>query len=74
MDTNEYKDKIKVLRECYKEASRLTEYHFYIPILQSFSVAQNGGNNPSWEIDYFYKGKEEHIKKEDVLAKISELG
>lgn len=49
-DEVEYQQKVRALKECYKHASRLTDHHFYLPIL-------DGGN---WTI-FAYDGGIESI-------------
>lgn len=34
LDTEEYKDKIEELKKCYSQASLLTGYNFYLPVLK----------------------------------------
>lgn len=34
IDSNEYKNKMEELKRCYKQASRLTDYNFYLPVLK----------------------------------------
>ena len=34
LDTEEYKDKIEELKKCYCQASLLTGYNFYLPVLK----------------------------------------
>ena len=33
-DSDEYKDKMEELKRCYKQASILTGYNFYLPVLK----------------------------------------
>lgn len=53
IDSEEYEDKIKALKECYKYASRLTGYYFYIPIKK--------GND--WTIFVMHSGEEYTLSK-----------
>ena len=57
IDEEEYASKIMKLAECYKYASKITPYTFYIPI--------QVGNK--WIIEKFYKGNYERIVKEQLL-------
>jgi type III restriction enzyme len=36
-DSDEYKDKMEELKRCYKQASLLTGYNFYLPVLKGES-------------------------------------
>ena len=36
-DSDEYKDKMEELKRCYKQASILTGYNFYLPVLKEES-------------------------------------
>lgn len=46
-DSDEYKDKMEELKRCYKQASLLTGYNFYLPVLKDESwhifLLSNGG-------------------------------
>lgn len=61
LNTDEYEDKIQALRACYKQASKLTGYYFYIPIkIES-----------EWNILCMHDGKEEELslkKFKDFLS------
>lgn len=61
IDSDEYKEKIEALRKCYKSASELVEYHFYIPIL----------DGDKWKIDYFHNGDEDSITQDRIYEKLS---
>lgn len=47
-DSDEYKDKMEELKRCYKQASLLTGYNFYLPVLK----------DESWHISLLSKGVE----------------
>lgn len=53
INSQEYKDKIRALKEAYKHASYLTNQIFYLPQLK----------NDIWQIIQFIDGKEETITK-----------
>ena len=63
VDEEEYKNKIIQLKECYKQASILTDQIFYLPIMS--------GND--WNIIQFKKGNEKTLRKvqfvEDIKIK-----
>lgn len=46
-DSDEYKDKMEELKRCYKQASLLTGYNFFLPVLKDeswhISLLSNGG-------------------------------
>lgn len=50
-DSNEYKDKMEELKRCYKQASILTGYNFYLPVLK----------DESWHITLLSKGREQTL-------------
>ena len=50
-DSDEYKDKIEELKRCYKQASNLTGYNFYLPVLKG----------ESWHISLLSKGIEKTL-------------
>ena len=54
IDSEEYKEKIRALIECYKHSSRLTNYYFYLPILK----------DDIWQITRCHKGKSDTITEE----------
>lgn len=54
INKEEYEEKIRALKECYKQASKLTGYFFYIPIKKG----------ASWKIFRYYNGKEEILSEE----------
>ena len=56
-DPIEYEEKIQALRECYKYASKLTGYYFYIPIKQGLE----------WKIYKMFDGKEELLSEKSFL-------
>lgn len=47
-DSDEYKDKMEELKRCYKQASLLTGYNFYLPVLKE----------ENWHISLMSKGEE----------------
>lgn len=47
-DSKEYKDKMEELKKCYKQASVLTGYNFYLPVLK----------DEDWHITLLSKGQE----------------
>ncbi len=51
IDTSKYKDKIEALKNCYKFASGITGYDFWIPIK----------TNNDWDIFHFCRCKEEQF-------------
>jgi len=53
-DPENYKAKIEELRKCYKQASKITDQIFYIPIMI----------DNAWKITQFYKGNENTITKD----------
>lgn len=61
-DSNIYKAKIEELKKCYKQASKLTEQIFYLPIMK--------GND--WQILRFYKGEEKQISQDEFERFVKE--
>ena len=55
INTKEYEEKIKALKECYKYSSEITGHFFYIPI-------KIGGE---WTIFKYANGKEKILTKEE---------
>lgn len=53
-DSMDYKMKIEELKKCYKQASKLTGYYFYLPVLK----------DDVWQITQLYDGQERHLTKE----------
>ena len=51
IDKNEYEKKIRELKECYKIASKLTGYYFYLPIKK----------DNDWYIIWYYNGEEQAV-------------
>ena len=47
-DSDEYKDKMEELKRCYKQASLLTGYNFYLPVLK----------DETWHISVLSRGTE----------------
>ena len=60
VDEEEYKNKIIQLRECYRQASVLTEQIFYLPIMS--------GND--WNIIQLKKGREKTLRKVQFIEDI----
>lgn len=56
-DTEEYKLKIKALKECYKQCSVLTDHYYYLPVLK----------DEGWRIYRFVKGDEKILSKDEFL-------
>lgn len=52
-DTDEYKDKMEELKRCYKQASILTGYNFYLPVLK----------DENWHITLLSKGDESTLTR-----------
>lgn len=57
IDVDEYENKVRALRECYKKASELTQYFFYIPIMKE----------DHFIIYSFHNGKEDIISKKKFV-------
>ena len=53
-DSMEYKIKIEELKKCYKQASKLTGYFFYLPVLK----------DDIWHITQLYNGEERTFTKD----------
>ncbi len=51
INSDEYENKIEELKRCYKYASKLTGYYFYIPIKE----------NDEWKIFCMYNGKKDVV-------------
>ena len=64
-DSLEYKIKIEELKKCYKQASKLTGYYFYLPVLK----------DDIWHITQLYNGKEKSLTKEmfETFIKTNEV-
>lgn len=50
-DSDDYKDKMEELKRCYKQASLLTGYNFYLPVLKG----------EDWHISLLAKGEEKTL-------------
>ncbi|MBQ6732431.1 MAG: DEAD/DEAH box helicase family protein [Paludibacteraceae bacterium] len=61
IDSEEYKEKITALRQCYKQSSILTGQFYYLPILR----------NEEWQITRFYKGDEQTLNKRMFINSLS---
>lgn len=57
-DSDDYKDKMEELKRCYKQASLLTGYYFYLPVLK--------GEN--WHIFLLSKGDEKTLTLDQFKA------
>lgn len=57
IDTEEYEEKVRALKNCYKECSKKTEHIFYIPI-------RDGEN---WKIFCYENGIEKQMDKKQFL-------
>lgn len=62
IDDEQYKDKIRALRECYRYCSKLTGYYFYLPILKG----------EEWEIKRFANGKEDTMSEDSFESWLEE--
>ncbi len=61
IDSEEYKEKITALKQCYKQSSILTGQFYYLPILR----------NDEWQITRFYKGDEQTLNKRMFINSLS---
>lgn len=61
IDSEEYKEKITALKQCYKQSSILTGQFYYLPILK----------NDEWQITRFYKGDEKTLNKRMFINSLS---
>lgn len=61
IDSEEYKEKINALKQCYKQSSILTGQFYYLPILK----------NDEWQITRFYKGDEKTLNKQMFINSLS---
>ncbi len=61
IDSEEYKEKITALKQCYKQSSILTGQFYYLPILR----------NDEWQITRFYKGDEKTLNKRMFINSLS---
>lgn len=60
-DTEEYKEKVRTLKECYLHCSRLTGQLFYLPVLKQ----------DVWQISCFADGEERTLSKEQFVESIT---
>lgn len=60
-DSEEYKNKVLVLKACYKRCSELTDYHYYLPVQR----------DDVWRITHISGGKEELLSKDGFQKSIS---
>ncbi len=60
LDSQEYKNKILALKECYKRCSELTEYYYYLPVLK----------DDIWQITRIAGGNEEVMTKETFVKSL----
>ena len=63
-DSTEYKLKLEELKKCYKQASLLTGYIFYLPVLK----------NDEWHITRLWKGQEDTLTEDQfkIFVKTNE--
>lgn len=61
MDDQQYEEKIRELKKCYKQASKITKQIFYVAILE----------NDTWQITRFIEGEDDTITKEKLYQFIS---
>lgn len=61
-DTEEYKEKVRTLKECYRHCSRLTGQLFYLPVLRG----------DEWQITRLADGEEALLTKEAFVASLHE--
>lgn len=61
IDSEEYKEKITALKQCYKQSSILTGQFYYLPILK----------NDEWQITRFYNGDEQTLNKRMFINSLS---
>ena len=61
-DTEEYKDKVRTLKECYHHYSRLTGQLFYLPVLRA----------DEWQITRFKEGEEQVMSRAQFEASLAE--
>ncbi len=59
-DTEEYKEKVRVLKECYLHCSRLTGQLFYLPVLRG----------DEWQITRFREGREDLLTQEQFRMEL----
>ena len=57
IDTEEYEEKVRALKDCYKECSKKTGHIFYLPIMQG----------SDWKIYCFINGEEKQMGKQQFL-------
>jgi type III restriction enzyme len=62
-DTDEYKDKMEELKRCYKQASILTGYNFYLPVLK----------DESWHISLLSNGSETTLTQNQFRSFIKSM-
>lgn len=62
VNPEEYKDKIRALKECYRQCSKLLDYYFYLPVLKE----------DCWHITRLYKGNEDTITDDMFTQELSE--
>ena len=61
-DNNIYKSKIAELKNCYKQASKLTGQIFYLPVVK----------NDVWQITRFCKGEEDTLSIDEFKKFVKE--
>jgi len=63
-DSTEYKIKVEELKKCYKQASLLTGYIFYLPVMK----------DDTWYITQLLKGVEKQMTKEQFIDFVKKDG
>lgn len=59
-DTEEYKEKVRVLKECYRHCSRITRQLFYLPVLR----------HDEWQITRFKDGEEKPLSLDEFVGSL----
>lgn len=62
-DSQQYIEKVNELKKCYKQASKLTSYIFYLPVLK----------NDVWQITQLINGNENLLTKEQFISFVKEV-
>ena len=57
MDDQQYQEKVLELKKCYKQASKITNQIFYLPVIVK----------DTWQITRFLNGEEETLSKEQFF-------
>ena len=61
IDEKQYQEKIIELKKCYKQASKITEQLFYLPVII----------NDNWQIIQYVNGEEQTLSKEQFFKFVS---